>query len=612
MESFVYLLSFSGYIIDMYAIKPCEVFRVINSKKYGFHRSLIPNNTTLQKAWRVNNSADINEHEILLDVELLNINRVSFIQIYKECSGNRLEIAEKILKTVNERGKMHNPITGTGGMLFGKVEKIGAQFAGDPDITVGDDVVNLVSLASTPLLIEKITDIDMELGQVYIKGKAVLFSSSLLVRQPDKAQLKTMMAIIDIAGAPCETAKIIRPGMRVLIQDPLSHLGVLCSYAARKALGDSGELFALAVEEKNKKCLASWGIFDKQIVANTHDIKKFTGAKETKEDYFDVVINCLNSSISEMISVLLIKNHGQIFFPGLGSDIKNAGLSAESVGKDVTITPYKGYSEGYIKFILDLINEYPEIIKVFNSFAKIDYSFDLLEERESEQSEEYCRDKNNRSLILNKDLTPKNFVCESGKIRRVLESALRVARYDCTVLITGDSGTGKEIIAKVIHDNSERSAFPFIKINCAAIPENLLESELFGYEKGAFTGARNTGKKGLWEFAKDGTIFLDEIGEIPLSLQAKLLRVLQENEFYRIGGSVPIFTNTRIIAATNRDLKSMAEKGNFREDLYYRLSVFPIYIPPLRERREDIPALIKMLTEEYNQKFGLNKKTMIM
>jgi len=185
----------------------------------------------------------------------------------------------------------------------------------------------------------------------------------------------------------------------------------------------------------------------------------------------------------------------------------------------------------------------------------------------------------------------------------VLSQVAQVADTDATVLIMGETGTGKELLARAIHSFSEREEGPMIKVNCAALPENLIESELFGHEKGAFTGA-NQQRKGRFELAHQGTIFLDEIGELPLNLQSKLLRVLQEGEFERVGGTKTIKVDTRVIAATNRDLRSMAEKGEFREDLYYRLNVFPIKNLPLRERRDDIPVLVEHFTRKYNKKFG--------
>lgn len=199
----------------------------------------------------------------------------------------------------------------------------------------------------------------------------------------------------------------------------------------------------------------------------------------------------------------------------------------------------------------------------------------------------------------------KPIIGNSSGLLNILDSVHRVAKTNATVLILGESGTGKELIANAVHFNSGRRNKPYIKINCGAIPENLMESELFGYEKGAFTGA-TTKKIGKIEKANGGTLFLDEIGELTMPLQVKLLRVLQEKEIDRIGGLEPIRIDVRIVAATNRDLMSMVQDNSFREDLYYRLNVIPLQIPPLRERKEDIVLLINHFLEHYSREIGRN------
>ena len=196
-------------------------------------------------------------------------------------------------------------------------------------------------------------------------------------------------------------------------------------------------------------------------------------------------------------------------------------------------------------------------------------------------------------------------VAQSPQMKKILELALRIAPTDSTVLITGDSGTGKEVLANFIHRHSGRGDLPWYPINCGAIPENLLESELFGHEKGSFTGAYQT-KKGYFEVAGNGTLFLDEIGELGENMQVKLLRVLQERVFTRVGGTEKIPTGVRLIAATNKNLQEQIKKGKFREDLYFRLNVIELYIPPLAERRADIMPLAEMFLEQFSKKTGTN------
>ena len=197
-----------------------------------------------------------------------------------------------------------------------------------------------------------------------------------------------------------------------------------------------------------------------------------------------------------------------------------------------------------------------------------------------------------------------NIITNNQRMKEILEMLPGVADTEATILIMGETGTGKELIARAIHYNSKRAKGPFVKVNCTALSENILESELFGHEKGAFTGAYKL-RKGRFEVADSGSIFLDEMGDIPISMQLKLLRVLQEMEFERVGGSETIKVDVRVIAATNRDLEDAVKKGRFREDLYYRINIIPVRIPPLRERRDDIPLLAIHFIDKFNKK---NKK----
>ncbi|WIV13058.1 sigma 54-interacting transcriptional regulator [Proteiniborus sp. MB09-C3] len=226
-----------------------------------------------------------------------------------------------------------------------------------------------------------------------------------------------------------------------------------------------------------------------------------------------------------------------------------------------------------------------------------------LEMTEELNSKYSCEINELRKENINRD----NIIGNSKSMKLVYETIDRISEVDTTVLILGETGVGKEVIAKEIHKRSLRKSGPFIKVNCASIPDTLFESELFGYEKGAFTGAMNTGKPGLFELAEEGTILLDEIGEISLASQTKLLRVLQEKQTLRLGGTTPKEIDVRIIAATNKDLKDLVDKGKFREDLYYRLNVIPIRVPSLRERNEDIIFFAFHFLEEFNLKYKKNK-----
>ncbi|MGF0039844.1 sigma-54 interaction domain-containing protein [Peptoniphilaceae bacterium SGI.131] len=217
-------------------------------------------------------------------------------------------------------------------------------------------------------------------------------------------------------------------------------------------------------------------------------------------------------------------------------------------------------------------------------------------------------EKEHVDYLLKNNLYAKPLVYKSAKMKYLLGNISRIAKTDATIFIRGESGTGKELIANEIFQNSQRNDKPYIKVNCAAIPQNLIESELFGYEEGSFTGARKNGKIGIFELANNGTLLLDEIGTLSMENQAKLLRVLQEKEIMRIGGNKVIPLNIRLIAATNIDIEEAIKRGEFREDLFYRLNVIPIYVPALRERAEDIEPLTKFFLDKFNNKYYKNIK----
>jgi PAS domain S-box-containing protein len=226
-------------------------------------------------------------------------------------------------------------------------------------------------------------------------------------------------------------------------------------------------------------------------------------------------------------------------------------------------------------------------------------------EQNQKEKEKYEEELSELSLL---EVERNSIIAESNKMRQVLQMSLKLSHIGASnILILGESGTGKGLLAKLIHKNSQRRKKPFIEINCAALPENLLEAELFGYEKGAFTGASEKGKIGLFELAQGGTIFLDEMGDMPIALQAKILKYLDNNTIRRLGGTESITINCATIAATNQDLKQLVKKKLFREDLYYRLSSFIIQIPPLRERIDDISGLVRFYLNEYNQKYSCSK-----
>lgn len=287
------------------------------------------------------------------------------------------------------------------------------------------------------------------------------------------------------------------------------------------------------------------------------------------------------------------------FFPSVTKLVLEKGTNVSIVQASNTTQNQRFIVSGYP--IMDELGEIDLIVAHARDITEIARTSAQLEETQAllkRYSEEIMKIKFEKQ----EEMTNEYFVGRSQVYLSLLRTVDRVATVESTVLVTGETGTGKNVIAQRIHNLSERSSMPFIEINCGAIPESLIESELFGYAKGAFTGANREGKAGLIKMADGGTLFLDEIGELPIHLQAKLLQFLQQKRFLPVGSTDYQTANVRVIAATNLDLMDEVEKGNFRSDLFYRLNVLPISVPSLREREEDILGLVKFKLEKYNRK----------
>ena len=273
----------------------------------------------------------------------------------------------------------------------------------------------------------------------------------------------------------------------------------------------------------------------------------------------------------------------------------NSVATIHRLNKEVLVTGTPVFDEEKnIRLVVTNTRDFPEL-------KRLEAQLLALEEKQEKAVQELA-------YLRSQQAGDKQTIYHSAAMREVMEIVRKVAPTDVTVLITGESGTGKELIANEIYQNSDRCGKPFIKLNCAAIPAELLESELFGYEEGAFTGAKRTGKAGMFELANTGVLLLDEVGDMPMALQAKLLRVLQERSLVRLGGSKTIDLDIRVIAATNKELLTQVRQGRFREDLYYRLSVVPIELKPLRERREDIIPLAQHFLKLFCRKYAKDKE----
>ncbi|HHE54799.1 MAG TPA: sigma-54-dependent Fis family transcriptional regulator [Caldithrix abyssi] len=326
-------------------------------------------------------------------------------------------------------------------------------------------------------------------------------------------------------------------------------------------------------------------------------------------------------TVAQSLRRILNSNERQIEISHSG---KEAMEKAEHIPYDLYLLDYRLKEMDGISLLNQLKIKNPEAIYIFiTAFGNVETAvramkagaFDFVQKDQNPDVIRFTVQRALDTLRLRKEVhllknsffqekTQRQIVAESPTMKEILEIAEKYAQTDCTVLITGETGTGKNVLAEFIHFQSNRFNQPFLAINCCTIPPNLMESELFGYEKGAFTGAHTSGKIGLIERADQGTLFLDEIGELTPDLQAKLLYIIEKQEFLRIGSIEPQKVNTRIIAATNVNLEKMIEEKTFRSDLYYRLNVATIKLPPLRERKEDIIPLSKIFIDEFNRRFN--------
>lgn len=336
--------------------------------KYGTHRVLEPLGVLPQTAYRISNDMDtIYDNEILVDVMALNIDSASFTQLKEEAGGDVEKIKAKILQIVNERGKMQNPVTGSGGMLIGHVEKIGNALLGKRDLKVGDKIATLVSLTLTPLKIDEILSIKLDIDRVEIKGKAILFESGIYAKLPDDMEETLALAALDVAGAPAQTAKLVKPGQSVLVLGANGKSGMLCCYEAKKRVGPTGKVIGVVRREEAKEKLEELGICHEIIIADAQKpvevLNKTLGANGGKE--VDIAINCVNIPNTEMSTILPVKDEGIAYFFSMATSFTKAALGAEGVGKDITMIVGNGYTKDHAEITLQELRENEKLRKVF-------------------------------------------------------------------------------------------------------------------------------------------------------------------------------------------------------------------------------------------------------
>ena len=332
--------------------------------KYGTHRVIEPKGSLPQPALKISNDMNIFSNEILIDVQALNVDSASFTQIEEEAGHDTKKIAEKILEIVGERGKMQNPVTGSGGMLIGTIEKIGEDLEGKIDLKVGDKIATLVSLSLTPLQIDEIIDIKPDIDRVEMKGKAILFESGIYAKLPTDMSETLALAALDVAGAPAQTAKLVKPGDSVLILGAAGKSGMMCCYEAKKRVGPTGRVVGLVRNEKSKAKLLEMGIVDDVIIASAQlpvEVLETSLAANNGNEY-DISINCVNVENTEMSSILPIRNGGTVYFFSMATSFTKAALGAEGVGKDVDMIIGNGYTKGHAEITLQILRE-SEIVR---------------------------------------------------------------------------------------------------------------------------------------------------------------------------------------------------------------------------------------------------------
>lgn len=566
---------------------------------YGTKRVLEPQYVLPISAWKLDNSRDIRADELRISIKRIHLEGTSFKQICTETNNNEEKIKQKIIDITIRRGKLHNPVTDTGGLVCGTIEEIGADYDNTQGLKVGDSVIYNASLASIPLYIENIKSIDYTFNQIEVDGYAIAHDRIQIVKEEADIPLSLLLFALDQSGSLYRISELSEGKRRFLVVGNNMITNLLFGYAIRRRVGESGEIVCLL--DKKTGISVSGGGIDRLIARVFNQIhfmdilKPVETMKKLNADaLFDLSVNCAEIPGAETINVLATKPKGTVMFANLINNLNIALYITESISREIDIRSAEGFLDEYDSFDTELVTEVAPYFEN-STVAK------LVETQEDE------RDMSPYTKSLMEKSMSEDFVCKSRPMQLVMEEIMRVSQYDCNVIIFGSTGVGKEKVANLIQKSSDRKMQPFVKINCGAISPNLIESEFFGYEKGAFTGASANGKKGYFELANNGVMFLDEIGELPLEMQAKLLRVIQDGEFYKVGGTVPIKTNVRIISATNRDLERFVEEGRFRRDLYYRLNVVPIRIPDLADRNDDIPALVNLFLTKYGNKFGTKR-----
>lgn len=593
-------------------------------KRFGANRVMEPKGVTPVMAWKLDNDRKVRAGEIRVSLETVHIEWDNFNQICSYCSYDEVRIKARIMQIVQQRGKLHNPYTGSGGLFMGRIEEIGdGTDAGN--LKVGDRVYSLSSLTGVVMHLDEIKNIDYHYGQIDCTGYVICFEATSIVKYEGDISPKYLLSAVDEEGNFIGFRKAIRNSHAERVAIIGGNFSTMLLYAQTLTDGYGKGTHVTAILDKNSTGLLS----EKEITAAFLPVIKKTcyvdlsqpldAYKSVVEQLYDprpmdAVINLEDIPGSETVATLLVKENGVVFYASLKNNYGAGLLVADSLGKEVTSYALDGYVKEAHNFAAELIE------KVSANLEFLDAIYQRKESSAAQRGGAAGQNiVNGRGGVLSKNgvgaqilrgnvQQVEDFVFKSPVTAAMIDEVLNVARYDCNVILQGETGVGKEKVFNILHQNSPRRGKPCIKINCATIQENLAESEFFGYEKGAFTGAQASGKAGYFEMANHGTLFLDEIGALSIGMQSKLLRVLQENTFYRVGGTEQKHVNVRVVCANNVPLRKLVDEGRFREDLYYRLNICAVDIPALRERKEDIECLAEAFLEGYGKKYGTEKE----
>ena len=576
-------------------------------KNYGLDRVLEPKGLVPATAWKIDNDKNLRSKEARINLERIHLEWDNFQQIVSSCGFDEDKIKAKIIDLVEKRGKLHNPFTATGGVLIGTIDEASEDLVSENGLEPGDRIYCITSLSCLPLYIESIQEIDYNYGQITCQGYAILFEASPVYKLEKGLRPDYTLAAIDEAGSlfGAYNIAIEHQNKNIVIIGRNVYTTIMYAAALREAIGPMYRV--VAVMDK----YAKESLTQEEIETVMHPLVKetyFVDLTEPIKAYksmagrnpllgkADQVIIAEDIFGAETLAVMMVKPFGDLYFTAVENHYNEAQIVAESMGKIMTMYAFDQYIKDYPDFTIRIVK---------NIQIKLDEINRLYE---SKQKKNRLTRNRAKSIMISNAGKEDDFIYQSRVTKSMVDEVMNVAKYDCNVIIQGETGVGKEKVLSLIHQNSERHGNPCIKINCATIAESLAESEFFGYEAGAFTGAQAGGKPGYFEMANNGILFLDEIGTLSMNMQSKLLRVLQENQFYRVGGTRQISVNVRVIVANNVPLKELVDKGKFREDLYYRLNICKIDVPPLRDRKDDILCLAESFVSNWTKKYKIERE----